>query len=140
MEACVKLLCRGIETADHSVQCKVENYTHNLKPEVSIWPYKSTNLTMIHWASQNEISPYTYMKLCCYFTKILFTNTAISKRAKLENCQQSGNISAGPFTIENDLMFPVPMSKAIFKLNHSYYSTISADSIFTYPFSVFIDM
>ena len=29
------------------------------------------------------------------------------------------------FTVENDLLFHVPMSKTIFKLNHSYDSTIT---------------
>ena len=38
--------------------------------------------------------------LCCYYTKILFTNAAISnKRAKLQKYQQS-RFSVGPVTVE----------------------------------------
>ena len=73
--------------------------------------------------------------LCCVATTPRFylqINTAISKRAKLESCQQSESASFGPVAVENDLLCPVPMSKAILKLNHSYDSTISVDSIFTH--------
>ncbi len=38
-----------------------------------------------------------------------------------------------PVTSENNLLFPVSMSKAIFKLNLSYDSTMPKDSIFMNP-------
>ena len=71
--------------------------------------------------------------LCCYYTKILFTNAAISKRGKIQNRQQSGSHSVEPVALGNNLLFPVSMSKAIFKLNNSYDCTVSVDSIFTHP-------
>ena len=70
--------CRWFVTAIEAVQ----NYTHNLKPEANIWFYKSTNFTMIHWAS--------YM-LCSHYTKISIIITAIQKRVKLQFYQQNEN-------------------------------------------------
>ena len=66
------------------------------------------------------------------FTTPKFTNPATCKRANIDFCKQSGNLSVVPVTDENDL-FPVPMSKVIFKMNHSDDSTVSVDSIFTHP-------
>ncbi len=66
---------------------------------------------------------YIYMK---YVVLQLYNNILKSNftRAKLDFRKQSGSLSVGPVTDENDLMFPVPMSKAIFKLNHSCDSDI----------------
>ena len=48
--------------------------------------------------------------------------------AKLEFCKQNGSLLVGPVTDENSLL----LSTAIFKLSHSYDSTISTDSTFTH--------
>ncbi len=46
---------------------------------------------------------------------MLFINAAISKGVELQNCQQSESFPVGTVTVKNDLLFPVPMSKAILK-------------------------
>ena len=81
------------------------------------------------------------MKNCLHFYCVLtipksYLHLQVQSYAKLPCqiiCKQNFD-QILPFTDENDIPFSVPMSKAIFKLDHSNDSTIIAvDSIFMYP-------
>ena len=71
-------------------------------------------LDVVKW---NNSPTFIWTMVCCYYTKILFTYDAISKRAKLQ--KNVKRFSIRPITIKCNLLFLVSMSKAIFKLNHT---------------------
>ncbi len=76
-------------------------------------------------------SPDILLKLCRLYEISIF-NMAIQKRAKLQICQQNETFSVLPFTGENVLLFPAPMSQAITNLNYFHHSAVFVDTIFAH--------
>ncbi len=105
-------------------------FTYVSKPGVNltIWFYK------MHFLNSPTFEWNNYVALLLHKNLIYVKNPAIFKRGPSKNFVNNVEaFQSGLSRKKKNLLFPVPMSKAIYQLNHSCDSTIPVDSIFTHP-------